>query len=160
MVGPLSIASVGLRQRSIRPPAAEVGHCRNQSGTEHRQLPQRQWPLRRFECAAERGRIEEEFLFKPSQFSVSIFFKHKISDLIYNFAIVCLAGQSSGLLTSPGRRDEPMSAREDSPTIRGFNPIKVPCYVEALRPWSFSASLMPVLLGCAVAHKVNLVWLF
>ena len=51
------------------------------------------------------------------------------------------------------RRDEPVSVREDSSTIRGFNPIKVSCYVEALRPWSFSASLMPVLLGCAVAHK-------
>lgn len=31
--------------------------------------------------------------------------------------------------------------------------IKLSSYVEALRPWSFSASLMPVLLGCALAHK-------
>nr|SVE90619.1 EOG090X094T [Daphnia sinensis] len=33
--------------------------------------------------------------------------------------------------------------------------IKLSSYVEALRPWSFSASLMPVLLGCAIAHKAT-----
>lgn len=33
--------------------------------------------------------------------------------------------------------------------------IKLSSYVEALRPWSFSASLMPVLLGCALAHKAT-----
>jgi len=37
-----------------------------------------------------------------------------------------------------------------------FHPsIKWSSYVEALRPWSFSASLMPVLLGCAIAHKTT-----
>ncbi len=33
--------------------------------------------------------------------------------------------------------------------------IKLSSYVEALRPWSFSASLMPDLLGCALAHKAT-----
>ena len=33
--------------------------------------------------------------------------------------------------------------------------FKFSSYVEALRPWSFSASLMPVLLGCAVANKAT-----
>ncbi|XP_037068247.1 ubiA prenyltransferase domain-containing protein 1 homolog [Pollicipes pollicipes] len=32
--------------------------------------------------------------------------------------------------------------------------MKLSSYVLALRPWSFSASLMPVLLGCALAYKV------
>lgn len=32
---------------------------------------------------------------------------------------------------------------------------KVSAYVLALRPWSFSASLTPVFLGCALAHKVQ-----
>lgn len=31
--------------------------------------------------------------------------------------------------------------------------MKLSSYVLALRPWSFSASLVPVLLGCALAHK-------
>ena len=33
--------------------------------------------------------------------------------------------------------------------------IKWSSYVEALRPWSLSASLMPVLLGCAIAYKTT-----
>uniref|UniRef100_A0A2P2I974 UbiA prenyltransferase domain-containing protein 1 homolog n=1 Tax=Hirondellea gigas TaxID=1518452 RepID=A0A2P2I974_9CRUS len=32
---------------------------------------------------------------------------------------------------------------------------KVSAYVSALRPWSFSVSLTPVFLGCALAHKVQ-----
>ncbi|KAF2359859.1 UbiA prenyltransferase family, partial [Trinorchestia longiramus] len=32
---------------------------------------------------------------------------------------------------------------------------KISAYVFALRPWSFSASLTPVFLGCALAHKVQ-----
>lgn len=32
---------------------------------------------------------------------------------------------------------------------------KVSAYVLALRPWSFSASLTPVFLGCALGHKVQ-----
>ena len=32
---------------------------------------------------------------------------------------------------------------------------KVPDYMLAARPWSFSASLSPVFLGCALAHKVQ-----
>ena len=53
-------------------------------------------------------------------------------------------------------KDPSVSSNNSSttlPLISGFNPMKLSCYVEALRPWSFSASLMPVLLGCAVAHK-------
>jgi len=47
---------------------------------------------------------------------------------------------------------EPYSGRWS--VVKGpFQAMKVSSYVEALRPWSFSASLMPVLLGCAVAYQ-------
>ncbi|XP_027238158.2 ubiA prenyltransferase domain-containing protein 1 homolog [Penaeus vannamei] len=38
---------------------------------------------------------------------------------------------------------------------RGSPLMKLSAYVSALRPWSFSASLMPVLLGCTLAHKAT-----
>lgn len=38
---------------------------------------------------------------------------------------------------------------------RGSPFMKFSAYVLALRPWSFSASLTPVLLGCALAHKAT-----
>lgn len=38
---------------------------------------------------------------------------------------------------------------------RGSPLMKLSAYVLALRPWSFSASLIPVLLGCILAHKAT-----
>ena len=47
------------------------------------------------------------------------------------------------------------AAPESQQSLKLHPSIKLSCYVEALRPWSFSASLMPVLLGCALAHKTS-----
>jgi len=55
-----------------------------------------------------------------------------------------------------GNMDPVPSVIPDSNSGSYFHPsIKWSSYVEALRPWSFSASLMPVLLGCAIAHKTT-----
>lgn len=37
----------------------------------------------------------------------------------------------------------------------GLQPMKLSSYLIALRPWSWSVSLIPTLLGCTVAYKLN-----
>ncbi|KAG7166171.1 ubiA prenyltransferase domain-containing protein 1 homolog [Homarus americanus] len=48
-----------------------------------------------------------------------------------------------------GKSSTPEKKRRGSPLM------KLSAYVLALRPWSFSASLMPVMLGCTLAHKAT-----
>jgi 1,4-dihydroxy-2-naphthoate octaprenyltransferase len=45
---------------------------------------------------------------------------------------------------------EENDVRRDKPKL-----MKLPSYVLALRPWSFSASVMPTLLGSVIAYKCN-----
>jgi len=59
-------------------------------------------------------------------------------------------------MVTDAKIDQAPSVLPDSNSSSYFHPsIKWSSYVEALRPWSFSASLMPVLLGCAIAHKTT-----
>lgn len=41
------------------------------------------------------------------------------------------------------------------PLSKAITHCKLSSYVSALRPWSFSASFIPVALGCALAHKAT-----
>lgn len=60
--------------------------------------------------------------------------------------------------------DDDVKRQTMSPSLsKAPSHCKLSSYVSALRPWSFSASFIPVALGCALAHKATghfspLVW--
>lgn len=55
----------------------------------------------------------------------------------------------------PGIESNNLAGSSTWESVRASVLKKVSAYVLALRPWSFSASLTPVFLGCALAHKLQ-----